>query len=271
MCYSALVKQDLKYLDRHYGALAVREQIENYLDASGHDPKTYPPLRERIYPGYFAPVVFNRDGQKVTELMRYGAYPPAHIKDPSKYSSFNARRDNLTSPFWGQAFQKHHGIIILQGFYEWVAVKDLLQAGVVTIKDIESEFSRQSEVRKQKIIAEGKLWKPTPTEKKTTVDRQIIIEFKPEDGDDLIVPVIFSYNHEQPDENSNLPKAGFAVITDEPTPEIQRAGHDRCPIILSEPDVERWLNHSAMKAEEIQSFLQQKRRVTFKHGLTRAA
>jgi hypothetical protein len=49
MCYSALVKQDLKHLDRRYGALAVREQIENYLDASGQDPKTYPPLKERIW------------------------------------------------------------------------------------------------------------------------------------------------------------------------------------------------------------------------------
>jgi predicted DNA binding CopG/RHH family protein len=29
MCYSALVKQDLKYLGRRYGALAVKEQVDS--------------------------------------------------------------------------------------------------------------------------------------------------------------------------------------------------------------------------------------------------
>ena len=110
--------------------------------------------------------------------MRYGAYPPAHILDPKKYTSFNARRDNLTSRFWSEAFLKHHGFIVLDGFYEWVTVKDLLNAGVVKLADIEKEFSRQSAERKEKILADGRKWKPTPTENKNPVDRQIIIEFK---------------------------------------------------------------------------------------------
>lgn len=271
MCYSALVKQDLKYLGRRYGALAVREQVEAYLKASDQDPKTYPPLKERIYPGYYAPVIFNQNGQIISEVMRYGAYPPPHIKDPSKYSSFNARRDNLTSAFWANAFTKQHGIVVLNGFYEWVAVKDLVAAGVVKLKYIEAEFARQSETRKQKMISEGKTWKPTPTEKKPAQDRQIIIEFKPDDGEDLIVPVIFSYNHQIEGKNTSEPNAGFAVITDDPTAEIERAGHDRCPIILSENDIETWLNPSKMTASEFQQFLQNKRRVTFNHGLARAA
>lgn len=99
MCYSALVKQDLKYLGRRYGALAVREQIDAYIEASLENEKTFPPLKERIYPGHYAPVIFSQDGRRVSEVMRYGAFPPSHIKDPNKYSSFNARRDNLTSSF----------------------------------------------------------------------------------------------------------------------------------------------------------------------------
>ena len=271
MCYSALVKQDLKYLGRRYGALAVRTQIDSYIEHSSKDPKDFPPLKDRIYPGYYAPVIFERDGKRVTEVMRYGAYPPAHIKDPSKYSSFNARRDNLTSTFWANAFQKHHGVVILEGFYEWVAVKDLLKAGVVTLKDIESEFSRQSEARKQKIISEGKTWKPTPTEKKPAIDRQIIIQFKPEDGEDLIIPVVFSYNHEIPGDNQSIPNAGFAVITDDPTQEIERAGHDRCPVILNESDIDTWLHPENLSAKHLQDFLLSKKRVTFKHALARAA
>lgn len=268
MCYSALVKQDLKYLGRRYGALAVKEQVDAYTEASTKNPKDFPPLKERIYPGYYAPVIFNQDGKRVSEVMRYGAFPPADIIDPSRYSSFNARRDNLTSTFWGNAFMKHHGVVVLNGFYEWVAVKDLLSAGVVRLSDIEKEFARQAEARKQKIISEGKTWKPTPTEKKPAIERQIIIEFKPEDGNDLIVPVIFSYAHEDQDLAG---KAGFAVITDEPTAEIEQAGHDRCPIILDEQDIDSWLNHDGMSAELFQSFLEKRRRVEFRHGLAIAA
>ena len=271
MCYSALVIQDLKYLGRRYGALAVREQIASYEEASSGDSKLFPVLKERIYPGYYAPVIFKQNGELVTELMRYGAYPPPHIKDPGRYSSFNARRDNLTSSFWGNAFMKHHGVVVLKGFYEWVAVKDLLAAGVVALKDVEAEFAHQSQFRKEKILAGGKKWKPTPTELKPAMDRQIIIEFKPEDGEDLLVPVIFSYNFHPQAEAQLPPNAGFAVITDDPTPEIQRAGHDRCPVILSGEDIRIWLDFEKTNAENLQLFLQNRRRVTFRHALTSAA
>jgi putative SOS response-associated peptidase YedK len=268
MCYSALVKQDLNDLGRRYGALAVREQIDAYTKASHEDGKSFPPLRDRIYPGHYAPVIFNHDGRRLAEVMRYGSYPPPHIKDPNKYSSFNARRDNLGSSFWGNAFTKHHGVVVLNGFYEWVAVKDLLCAGVVTIMDVETEFQRQSESRKQKIEAEGKLWKPTPTEKKPATDRQIIIEFRPDDGEDLIVPVIFSYMEGQ---GSSPYLKGFAIITDDPTEDIARAGHDRCPVILNERDMETWLDPKAMTPERFSEFLTQRRRVNFKHQLAKAS
>jgi len=271
MCYSALVIQDLKYLGRRYGALAVKDQFASYEEASIGDSKLFPALKERIYPGYYAPVIFKQNGELVTELMRYGAYPPPHIKDPSRYSSFNARRDNLTSSFWCDAFMKHHGVVVLKGFYEWVAVKDLLKAGVVALKDVEAEFAHQSQFRKEKILASAKKWKPTLTELKPAIDRQIIIEFKPEDGDDLLVPVIFSYNQHPQAEGVHLPNAGFALITDDPTPEILRAGHDRCPIILGAKDLDSWLEFGSMTADKLQLFLQQSRRVTFKHGLPFAA
>ena len=271
MCYSALVIQDLKYLGRRYGAIAVREQIASYEEASVGDSKIFPALKERIYPGYYAPVIFKRNGELVTEVMRYGAYPPAHIKDPGRYSSFNARRDNLTSSFWGNAFLKHHGVVVLKGFYEWVAVKDLLSAGVVALKAVEAEFANQSQFRKEKILASGKKWKPTPTESKPAIDRQIIIEFKPEDGDDLLVPVIFSYNQHPQAEGVHLPNAGFAVITDDPTPEIQSAGHDRCPVILDVQDIKTWLDFEKTNAENLQLFLRNRRRVTFRHGLATAS
>lgn len=267
MCYSALVKKDLEYLRRRYGAIAVREQFDNYARESLADPKAFPELNARIYPGHYAPVIFERNGKRVTELMRYGAYPPTHIKDPKKYTTFNARRDNLTSAFWSEAFMRHHGFIVLEGFYEWVAVRDLLKAKVVTLRDVELEFKRQSAERKDKILAAGKTWKPTPTEKKPVIERQIIIQFSPEDREDLIAPVIFSYGLDQ---NGNT-GAGFAIVTDDPTPEIHRAGHDRCPVIMSPDTVDEWLHFDGKTPEALQDILTKRRRVTFKHGLPIAA
>lgn len=38
MCYSALVKREFSYLNRKYGAVVVREQVNGYLRADGrHD------------------------------------------------------------------------------------------------------------------------------------------------------------------------------------------------------------------------------------------
>lgn len=267
MCYSALVKRDLKHLQRRYGAIAVREQWDHYEQASNRDQKNFPPLKDRIYPGHFAPIMFMRGSERVVEPMKYGAYAPDHIQDPKKYTTYNARRDNLLSRFWSEAFLVHHGFIVLAGFFEWVAVKDLIKAGIVKLADVEREFERQAAERKAKILSEGKKWKPTPTEQKNALDRQIIIEFTPGDGEDLIVPVIFSFGKDSRGQRG----AGFAIVTDEPTPEIARAGHDRCPIVLDPKDLNVWLDPSAMKGAEFQEFLLKKRRVTFRYALPFAA
>ena len=34
----------------------------------------------------------------------------------------------------------------------------------------------------------------------------------------------------------------FAAITDEPPPEVAETGHDRCPVYISEKNIETWLN-----------------------------
>lgn len=193
MCYSILIKGDLRHLSEKYGAIAV-PNMDAYIHSSDVDPKRFPPLRDRIYPGYYAPVIDERnDRSRVVDLMRYGSYPPPEMSLPKNYTSFNARRDNLSSPFRGNAFMKHHGFIVLEGFYEWVAVSDLIKARVVTLDQVEEVFSQQSKERKLKILSAGKKYKPTPTELKKPLSRQIIIEFKPEDGQELMAPVIFSY------------------------------------------------------------------------------
>ncbi|MBM4251973.1 MAG: SOS response-associated peptidase [Deltaproteobacteria bacterium] len=266
MCYSAMVKRDLDALRKNYGAVSIRQDIEDYDRRSQTEPKLFPPLHSRIYPGNFAPVIIAGNGDRRVEIQRYGAYPHPSIPHPERYTSFNARRDNLTSHFWSNAYLHHHGFVVLSGFFEWVEVRDLLRAGCVTIGEIEAEFARQTNERKAKILLAGKPYKKTPTELKPALQRKIIIQFKPEDESDLLVPVIYSSSGAK-DAFAN----GFAIITDEPPAEIKAAGHDRCPIILTADALDAWLHPEGRTARDMDELLTRRQRLTFKHQLPKAA
>lgn len=263
MCYSALVKRDLKYLEENFGIVMSRIQLDAYTVQSKTDPKLFPPLADRIFPGNFAPVghLESKPSQLGATFMRYSVDPPGFISTPSRYTTFNARRDNLTSKFWSDAFMKHHGFIVLEAFYEWVDVKDLLSAGVVTIKEITQEFERQAAVRRSKLEAQGKPYKPTPTELKNPRFRKIIIEFRP-DGHELLVPVIYSTNKQ---------RSGFAIVTQDPPPEISDAGHDRCPVFLERSAIEDWLSPRGKTVDEMQAVLDRSPQERFYHRLPEAA
>jgi putative SOS response-associated peptidase YedK len=268
MCYSALVEKDLDYLEKHFGAIAVRESFDWYTKSSLANPKKFHPITGRVYPGSYAPVMYHdTNGELLIKPMRYGAYPPPSIKNAAKYTTFNARRDNLTSDFWSGAFMKHHGYVVLEAFFEWVAVKDLLKAGVVKLPDVEKEFAKQAKEREAKIKAAGKKYKPTPTELKPARDRQIIIQFTPANAQKLLAPVIFSTKKL----DDGYLDAGFALITDEPNPEVRAAGHDRSPIILESSAINDWLHFQGKTAKQMDQLLADKQMITFGHMLPLAA
>lgn len=84
----------------------------------------------RIYPGSFAPVMIWENGKRVIRPMRYQCRPagkPASydIKYPGTY---NARRDNLEG-FWKGQFGHTHGLMVVNAFYEHVAVPKPGSAG----------------------------------------------------------------------------------------------------------------------------------------------
>ncbi|MCX6124413.1 MAG: SOS response-associated peptidase family protein [Proteobacteria bacterium] len=207
-----------------------------------------------------------RNGQRVIELMRYGAYPPAHIQDPKRYTTYNARRDNLTSRFWSDAFQLHHGFIVLTGFFEWVLVEELLKAGAVHLQDVVSEFDRLSHGRRDQLQNQGKKWRPTPSELMEPAKRRIVIQFHPEDQEDLVVPVIFSKSKL----SDGQVVAGFAIVTDTPPPEVLQAGHDRCPVVLRPGIESAWINVDYKAVKEFDALLTERRPLKFQHRLARA-
>jgi putative SOS response-associated peptidase YedK len=64
---------------------------------------------------------------------------------------------------------------------------------------------------------------------------------------------------------SSLPS--FALITDEPPPEVASAGHDRCPILLSATAISAWLNPGTKSLTELDSLLDSREKVFYSHRL----
>lgn len=232
-----MLKQDLKYVSDRYGVSISQSKIQAYEKASDLNPSRYPPLSPRIYPGHYAPVVFKRNQRQDVSFMRYGAYPPNKLGEKVRYKTFNARRDNLRSFFWSEAFMHFHGFVIVEKFYEWVVVRDLIKDGRVSLDDVKLVFERQKDLRRQKIEKSGVKYKPTAAEKKDPLDRSIIVEFRPTTADNFVAPVIFSIK-----KNNEGVDAGFAIVTDDPPTEVLAAGHDRTPIFLSEHVISEWID-----------------------------
>ena len=69
--------------------------------------------------------------------------------------------------------------------------------------------------------------------------RKKVIEFTPDSGKILAVPIIYD-TWIAPDQSEGF--ASFAVITRDPPSEVLEAGHDRSPIILPKGSINGWLN-----------------------------
>ena len=163
------------------------------------------PRDSRIFPGNYAPVMVMEDGKRVIKPMRYQCRPagkPAFY-DTRFPGTYNARRDSLDR-FWKGQFGVTHGILVANSFFENVSLHR----------------------------NEGRELAPEEIEK------NVILQFRPEQEQDMLFACLWSVwkGPGQPDLIS------FAIITDDPPPEIAIAGHDRCPIPLKPQNVDAWLN-----------------------------
>jgi putative SOS response-associated peptidase YedK len=66
--------------------------------------------------------------------------------------------------------------------------------------------------------------------------------------------------------DGSLSFKSFAIITDDPPPEIEIMGHDRCPIFLKEELIDSWLNPQKESMKEVLEMLQHKESVEFKYS-----
>jgi len=81
-----------------------------------------PDKDNRIFPGYFAPVILQENNQATLKYMRYRIRPNNSKEEiPTKFNVFNARLDSLqTRKTWSPLFGKQHGLLPFKAFYEWV-------------------------------------------------------------------------------------------------------------------------------------------------------
>jgi putative SOS response-associated peptidase YedK len=157
----------------------------------------------QIFPGWYAPVIIQRDGEQLLMPMRYQcrlAGKPAGY-DRQFPGTYNARRDSLEG-FWKPAFAKTHAIMVATAFYENVPL-------------------HRTEGRE---LAPGE------------AQQNVVLEFKPRPEQDMLVACLYSH-WIGPDEDL----WSFAAITDEPPAEVAAAGHDRCIIPVKPENVDAWL------------------------------
>lgn len=183
----------------------------------------------RIYPGYYAPVMVMENGKRVLKPMRYQCRPagkPAFY-DTRYPGTYNARRDSLEG-FWKGQFGHTHGLMVVNAFYEHVAMPSGAQGG-----------STEGEATK------------------------VILEFKPRPEQDMLVACLWSHweAEGQPDLYS------FAAITDEPPAEVGAAGHDRCIIPIKPEHIDAWLNPDPRNLGALYAILDDRERPYYEHRL----
>jgi len=89
-----------------------------------------------------------------------------------------------------------------------------------------------------------------------------VLEFRPRGLSEMYVAVLWSHWKEGDEELDS-----FAAITDEPSPEVAAAGHDRCIIPIKEENIEAWLNPDAKNLDAMQAILEDRARPYYEHRM----
>ena len=98
-------------------------------------------------------------------------------------------------------------------------------------------------------------WVPGPDQKPK------LITFFPEDREVMWAPCLWD---EWVSKDGSLSFKSFAIITDDPPPEIEIMGHDRCPVFLKEELIDSWLNPKNENINEVLEMLTHKEAVKYK-------
>lgn len=180
---------------------AAREKLAEMQDSAKTDGFA------RMWPGHFAPILIRdpHTGARMIVPARYRCRLPGWTKQDEleKPGTYNARRDKL-STVWKKLFGYNHGLIVARRFYESVSLHRLQQRELV------------------------------PGER----DVPIEIRFEPDPMQDMFLACLWRYTEATEGEEGFY---SFAIITHDPPPEVEIAGHDRCVVALKPENIDAWL------------------------------
>lgn len=185
----------------------------------------------RIFPGQYAPLLVGMEGERLIRPFRYHLRPQGQSEDFDRKfdGNYNARRDRLKEVFWWKSvFGKNHGVLPIRAFYE-------------NVKRHDSEH---------RMLKDGE------------AVENLILKFQPEGLDEMIVPCIWDQNTA-----GKFTLDSFALITDEPNPEVAAAGHDRTPIIMRDQYLDQWLMTSGRKLTDFEIVFEDKQPTFFAHEI----
>ncbi len=186
------------------------------------------PNDSRIFPFWYAPVMVIENGERVVKPMRY------HCRMQGKPASYdhrypglyNARRDNLEK-YWKNVFGHHHAMTLVNSFFENVALHDYEQR---ELRDGEAESN-------------------------------IVLHFNPRPATDMLLACVWDHWSGKGEDAFD----SFALITDEPPPEVAATGHNRCPIPLTMENLDVWLTPEGRDLSTLQALLEDRERPYYEH------
>ncbi len=89
-----------------------------------------------------------------------------------------------------------------------------------------------------------------------------LITFAPENKDIMWAPGLWDHWESK---DGKISFSSFAIITDDPPPEVAEMGHDRCPIFLQESAIDEWLTPAKKSKADMYEILKTKEEVTYKN------
>ncbi len=175
----------------------------------------------------YAPVMIQTEKGRMLTAMRY------HCRLAGKPSSidqqlprlYNARITSLQD-WWAPVFGVRHAVFVITGFRENVKRHDMEHRQLKSGEEPEN----------------------------------VVLEFKPRAHEKMLVPCVWD-RWVRNDEVLN----SFALITDDPPPEVADAGHDRCPINLTRAAAESWLSPQGQNPEALLNLLEDRHRPFYEH------
>lgn len=218
-----LIEKHTKTAEKEKGVC--ERQIERIKDRIERiQSKTLTESDSRFYSKNFAPIIIgDKDGERVIQLHRYLMRPDGQPE------SFDTKYPVATMP---ELISRRLSVEVHVRKAAW--------------------SSHRSEVLRERV--ETRLREEEAQEGRGA--RKHDPCFEPRGIEYIIIPCLYDIWH---DEEGNEVLHSFALITDDPNPEVAEAGHNRTPIFLKESAIDSWLFPEGKSKEELYSILREQR------------